>query len=111
MLTNDAFVRLCRARDMLREVDEGPLTIDDVAREAAMSPFHFIRQFSALFGETPHQWRIQARLDRARHPLALRDRSVTDGCMEVGFSSPGSFSALFARPVGTAPSPHPRPGR
>jgi AraC-like DNA-binding protein len=104
MLTNDAFVRLCRARDMLREADEGPLTIDDVAREAAMSPFHFIRQFSALFGETPHQWRIQARLDRARQLLALGDGSVTDICMEVGFSSLGSFSALFARRIGTAPS-------
>jgi AraC-like DNA-binding protein len=87
MLTNDAFLRLCRARDMLREADDGPLTIDNVAREAAMSPFHFIRQFRALFGETPHQWRIQARLDRARRLLALGDCSVTDICMEVGFSS------------------------
>jgi len=104
MLTNDAFERLCRARDLLREVDDGPLTIDDVARDAAMSPFHFIRQFSALFGETPHQWRIQARLDRARQLLALGDHSVTDICMEVGFSSLGSFSALFARRIGTAPS-------
>jgi AraC-like DNA-binding protein len=104
MLTNDAFLRLCRARDMLREADDGPLTIDNVAREAAMSPFHFIRQFRALFGETPHQWRIQARLDRARRLLALGDCSVTDICMEVGFSSLGSFSALFARRTGTAPS-------
>jgi AraC-like DNA-binding protein len=104
MLTNDAFVRLCRARDLLRQADAGPLTIDDLARGAAMSPFHFIRQFSALFGETPHQLRIQARLDRARHLLALGDASVTDICMEVGFSSLGSFSALFARRIGTAPS-------
>jgi AraC-like DNA-binding protein len=104
MLTNDVFVRLCRARDMLREADDCPLTIDHVARAAAMSPFHFIRRFSALFGETPHQFRIQARLDRARHLLALGDDSVTDICMEVGFSSLGSFSALFARRIGTAPS-------
>ena len=105
MLTNDVFVRLCRARDMLREVDDCPLTIDDVAREAAMSPFHFIRQFSALFGVTPHQFRIQARLDRARHLLALGDDSVTDICMEVGFSSLGSFSALFARRIRDAATP------
>jgi AraC-like DNA-binding protein len=104
VLTNDAFVRLCRARELLREGGDRPLTIDDVAREAEMSPFHFIRQFSALFGETPHQLRIQARLDRARHLLALSDDSVTDICMEVGFSSLGSFSALFARRIGTAPS-------
>jgi AraC-like DNA-binding protein len=108
MLTDNAFVRLCRARDMLREVHDHPLTIDDVAREAAMSPFHFIRQFSALFGDTPHQFRIQARLDRAKHLLALGEYSVTDVCMEVGFSSLGSFSDLFARRVGTPPSAYRR---
>ena len=104
MLTNDAFVRLCRARDMLREVHDRPLTLDEVAREAAMSRFHFIRQFHALFGDTPHQFRIQAQLDRAKHLLVLSDYSVTDVCMEVGFSSLGSFSDLFARRVGTPPS-------
>ena len=103
MLASDTFVRLCRAREMLREVDDRPRTIDDVAREAGMSPFHFIRQFNALFGATPHQCRIQARLDRAKQLLAL-DNSVTDVCMEVGFSSLGSFSALFARRIGTPPS-------
>jgi len=57
-----------------------------------------------LFGETPHQFRIQARLDHAKQLLALSDYSVTDVCMEVGFSSLGSFSALFARRFGSPPS-------
>ena len=69
-----------------------------------MSPFHFIRQFQAVFGETPHQLRIQARLDRAKQLLALSDYSVTDVCLEVGFTSLGSFSDLFARRVGSPPS-------
>ncbi len=104
MLTKGAFIGLCRARDMLRETHDRPLSIREVAREAAMSPFHFIRQFEAMFGETPHQFRIQARLDRAKDLLALSDYSVTDVCMEVGFTSLGSFSHLFARRVGAAPS-------
>jgi AraC-like DNA-binding protein len=104
MLTTDAFGRLCRARERLRQVHERPLTIDDVAREAAMSPFHFIRQFHALFGDTPHQFRIQARLHRAKQLLALGDQSITGVCMNVGFSSLGSFSDLFARRVGMPPS-------
>jgi AraC-like DNA-binding protein len=111
MLTNDAFMRLCRARDMLRDVDDRPLSIDEVAREAAMSPFHFIRQFSALFGQTPHQFRIEARLDRAKRLLARGNHSVTDVCFEVGFSSLGSFSDLFARRVGVAPSRYRRRAR
>ena len=108
MLTGSGFTGLCRARDMLREVHDAPVSIREVAREAAMSPFHFIRRFEAMFGETPHQFRIQARLDRAKHLLALSDYSVTDVCMEVGFSSLGSFSELFRRRVGRAPSAYRR---
>ena len=89
---------------MLREVHDQPVSIRDVARDAAMSPFHFIRQFQAVFGETPNQFRIEARLDRAKDLLALSDYSVTDVCMEVGFTSLGSFSDLFARRVGSSPS-------
>jgi AraC-like DNA-binding protein len=111
MFANDTVERLCRARDLLREVHDRPLTIDEVAREAAMSPFHFIRQFSAVFGETPHQSRIRSRLDRARLLLVSGDRSVTDICMEVGFSSHGSFSTLFARRVGVSPSEYRRRAR
>lgn len=73
-----------------------------------MSPFQFIRQFHATFGETPHQFRIHARLDEAKRLLAVSDYSVTDVCMEVGFSSLGSFSDLFARRVGVAPSAYRR---
>jgi AraC-like DNA-binding protein len=111
MFTNDAFVRLCRARDVLCEVHDRTLTIDEVAREAAMSPFHFIRQFSAVFGDTPHQARIKARLERARRLLVSGERSVTEICMEVGFSSHGSFSTLFARRVGVSPSEYRRRAR
>jgi AraC-like DNA-binding protein len=103
-LTRSAFVRLCSARDLLRETHHRRLSVREAAREAAMSPFHFIRRFQAVFGETPHQLRIQAQLDRAKELLALSHYSVTDVCMEVGFSSLGSFSDLFARRIGTSPS-------
>lgn len=104
MLSAGAFRSLCHAREVLREAPEQPVSIRQVARTAAMSPFHFIRQFQAVFGETPHQYRIQARLDRAKYLLATSDSSITEVCMEVGFSSLGSFSGLFARRVGVAPS-------
>ena len=106
MLTKTTFARLCRARDRLADgPDSGrPVSIRDIANDAAMSPFHFIRQFEALFGATPHQFRMQVRLDRAKRLLALSDYSVTDVCFEVGFSSLGSFSDLFARRVGAPPS-------
>jgi AraC-like DNA-binding protein len=108
LLKPEGFKRLCRARDLLREPREIAPSIADVAREVRMSPFHFIRQFEAVFGVTPHQFRIDSRVDAAKHLLATGRYSVTDACMEVGFSSLGSFSSLFARRVGEPPSAYRR---
>jgi AraC-like DNA-binding protein len=104
LLRNEGFRRLCQARERLQQLDDPAPTIEELARELRISPFHFIRQFETVFGVTPHQYRIQARLDRAKHLLAARDLSVTDVCMEVGFSSLGSFSTLFTRRFGEPPS-------
>jgi AraC-like DNA-binding protein len=108
LLRLGGFRRLCQARDLLREVRESPPSIADIAREVQISPFHLIRQFQAVFGVTPHQFRIQTRLDAAKRLFATGRHSVTDVCMEVGFSSLGSFSALFTRRVGEPPSAYRR---
>jgi AraC-like DNA-binding protein len=104
MLDADTLARLCRAREQLRETHESAPSIRDIAHGAGLSPYHFIRRFAAVFGETPHQFRIGARLDRAKLLLAAGEQSVTDVCLEVGFGSLGSFSDVFARRVGVAPS-------
>jgi AraC-like DNA-binding protein len=108
LLKHEGFRRLCRARDLLRELREPSPSIAQLARELQISPFHFIRQFEAVFGVTPHQFRIQSRLDDAKHLLAMGHHSVTEVCLEVGFSSLGSFSALFTRRVGETPSAYRR---
>jgi len=105
------FERLCRARRMLAEFGEDALPLREIAREAGISPFHFIRQFEALFGITPHQLRIRARLEQAKLLLAEGHLTVTEVCMEVGMSSVGSFSDLFMRRVGAAPSEYQRRAR
>jgi AraC-like DNA-binding protein len=104
MLTKDRLMRLCKARDQLRKVDHTDFSISEVAKSAAMSRYHFIRQFKSVFGETPVQFRTRVRLDRAKHLLVHGEESVTDICMAVGFTSLGSFSALFSRRFGQAPS-------
>ena len=101
LVTAHALADFCRARAQLRS---SGVSVRETAARARLSPFQFIRRFQALFGETPHQFRIGARIDRARRLLALTDRPVTDVCLDVGFSSLGSFSALFARRVGASPS-------
>ena len=104
LIDRAAMRRLCRARDLL-EHDDAPIA--KIAETVNVSPFHFIRQFDALFGATPHQYRTDARLDRAKALLA-RGRSVTETCMDVGFSSVGSFSQLFTRRIGVQPSAYRR---
>lgn len=104
MLTQDRLIRLCKARDRLRCVDHTQLSINEVAKLAAMSRFHFIRQFKSVFGETPVQFRTRMRLDRAKHLLLNGEESVTAICMAVGYSSLGSFSTLFTRRFGRAPA-------
>lgn len=100
--------RLCLARDLLRGAIEPAPSIEQVAREVRISPAHFSRQFEAVFGATPHQYRTAARLQRARELLASGQLSVTEVCLEVGFSSLGSFSDLFRRRVGEPPSSYQR---
>ena len=85
-----------------------PFSIKELAREVRISPFHLIRQFEAVFGVTPHRFRQAARIERARHLLATGRHSVTEVCMDVGFSSLGSFSVLFTERVGETPSAYRR---
>ena len=111
LLRHDSFRRFCRARELLMEVHDETPSIAELAREVGISPFHFIRQFESIFGVTPHQFRIQARIDRAKLMLAKGNHSVTDVCMEIGFSSLGSFSDLFTRRTGATPSAYQRRAR
>jgi AraC-like DNA-binding protein len=94
-------------RSAARRRESAP-TIEQLAREVRISPFHFIRQFEAVFGVTPHQFRIASRIELAKTLLAGADHSVTDVCMEIGFSSLGSFSTLFVQRVGETPSAYRR---
>jgi AraC-like DNA-binding protein len=99
---------LARARERLADIDACARPGAEIAREAGLSPFHFIRRFEEVFGVTPHQFRIDRRIERAKQLLASGRSSVTDACFDVGFSSLGSFSALFTRRVGETPSAYRR---
>jgi AraC-like DNA-binding protein len=103
--------RLGRARDTLCQALDQKLTLDQVAREAALAPSQFIRAFKAVFGQTPHQVRIDARLDLAKRLLITDSMPVTDVCAAVGFASLGTFSHVFTRRIGSSPSAFRREAR
>ena len=85
------------------------LTCNALAAVAFVSPAHFIRRFKATFGETPHRYLQRRRVERAMYLLRNTEPSVTDVCMEVGFSSLGTFSRTFTEIVGESPDRVPRP--
>jgi AraC-like DNA-binding protein len=96
--------RLLRARDAMDRDFALPLDIAKLAGTANVSQAHFIREFKATFGETPHRYLQRRRVERAMYLLRTTERSVTDVCMEVGFSSLGSFSRQFTEIVGESPT-------
>ena len=81
-----------------------PLNVPAVAAVAHVSEAHFIRTFRAVFGETPHRYLQRRRVERSMFLLRETDRSVTDVCFDVGFTSLGTFSRTFREIVGETPS-------
>lgn len=96
--------RLKRAHNFIRDAYLEPITLERIATEANLSPYHFLRSYKKAFQETPHDFVTRLRIEKAKALLAKGSHSVTDACFDVGFSSLGSFSVLFSKQVGIAPS-------
>jgi AraC-like DNA-binding protein len=95
---------LLRAKDLADARYFEPLTVADLARAAGLSPSHFSREFRRTFGESPHQYLLTRRLERASALLRNTDRSVTAICFDVGLTSVGSFATSFRRVYGATPA-------
>lgn len=102
--------RMLRARDAMDRTYFEPLDIPRLARIACVSEAHFIRTFRATFGETPHRYLQRRRVERAMFLLRESGRSLTDVCLDVGFTSLSTFSRTFRAIVGEPPSTYRRHG-
>jgi len=101
---------MLRARDKMDRSYDRPLDVAALARIALTSEAHFIRTFKETFGETPHRYLQRRRLERAMALLRETERPVTQVCLDVGFSSLGSFSRTFNDVIGMSPTAY-RAGR
>jgi len=99
----ELYRRIHLARDFVIASYNQPITLNDIAAVAGLSPNHLLRTFRQAFGQTPHQFVIEQRLRHAQRMLLLTDQPVTDICLAVGFESLGSFSWLFKRKFGCSP--------
>lgn len=75
----------------------------DLAAAAALSPAYFSRRFKAAFGESPHQYLLTRRLERAADLLLATDWTVADVGVAVGWRGIGSFTTSFRRMYGVTP--------
>ena len=95
---------LLRAKDLADARYFEPLDVDDLARAAGLSRAHFSREFRRAFGDSPHQYLLTRRLERAAALLRNTDRSVAELCLDVGLQSVGSFTTSFTRTYGMSPT-------
>src|SRR5205807_9540044 len=95
---------LLRAKDLVDARYREPLDVSALARAAHLSPAHFSREFRRAFGETPHQYLLTRRMERAAALLRNTDHSVADICLTVGLRSLGSFTTTFGRAFGLSPT-------
>jgi AraC-like DNA-binding protein len=95
---------LLRAKDLMDARYFDPLDVSQVAKAARLSPAHFSREFRREFGETPHQYLLTRRLERAASLLRTTDRAVAEICLMVGLRSVGSFTTSFGRLYGMSPT-------
>ncbi|MFE0025253.1 helix-turn-helix domain-containing protein [Amycolatopsis sp. NPDC059021] len=102
----DEIVRRAVARAIVTMQDNlgERLTIDDMARSAMFSKFHFSRVFNQVTGLSPGRFLSALRLAEAKRLLVSTTTSVTDISHQVGYNSVGTFSARFSSSVGVPPS-------
>jgi AraC family transcriptional regulator len=96
--------RLERAAALLSERLDNPPSLEELAKAAAVSPFHFHRIWRALTGETVRQTLLRLRLEVSRELLQTKNANVTETALAVGFGTPQSFARAFRRHTGMTPS-------
>lgn len=96
--------RLMKAVELMNAKLAAPLTLDDLAAAATLSPFHFAKAFKAAYGSTPHQYLTQLRIEKAQHLLKQTMQPIADIVEAVGYSHASHFTAAFRKATGLTPA-------
>jgi AraC-like DNA-binding protein len=102
-ITADIYQRVVAAKLYIDENYREPIDLDTISQQAFLSRFHFHRIFRRIYHRTPHQYLTWKRINKAKDLLS-ENKPVTEVCNEVGFESIGSFSVLFKKEIGFAPT-------
>jgi AraC-like DNA-binding protein len=103
MISLELYQRIVAAKVFIDENFQEDISLEDISQHAFLSRFHFHRLFSAVYKTTPHQYLTRKRIDKAKDLLS-QNKSIAEVCNAVGFESIGSFSGLFKKEIGFAPT-------
>jgi AraC family transcriptional regulator len=98
-----AVARVTRSVRAIERHADAPLALRSLAREAGLSPYHFLRTFERLTGVTPHQYVLRARLRQAALLLTAEPARVLDIALECGFGDLSNFNRTFRAEFGVNP--------
>ena len=96
--------KLNRVRDFMLSNFDNKITLEELANEACLSPYHFARAFKAAVGVTPHRYLMYLKLDFAKSLISNNDTSFSEIALMSGFSSQAHFSRTFKHLTGLSPS-------
>jgi len=102
-IAEELYERIVAAKVFIDENYHEAIDLDEISQKAYLSRFHFHRLFSKVYKKTPLQYLTAKRIEKAK-TLLSENKPVTDVCNEVGFESLGSFSVLFKKEIGFAPT-------
>jgi len=106
----NAVARVTHAVRTIERHADAALPLHRLAKQAALSPYHFLRTFTRITGVTPHQFALRVRLREAALRLALDDARVIDVALDSGFGDLSNFNRTFRAEFGVAPSAYRRLG-
>ncbi|MGZ3851682.1 MAG: helix-turn-helix domain-containing protein [Flavisolibacter sp.] len=102
-IAQELYERIVAAKLFIDENYHEPLDLNTISQRAYLSRYHFHRLFSQVYNRTPHNYLTYKRIQKAKDLLS-QNKQVTEVCNEVGFESIASFSVLFKREIGFAPT-------
>ena len=96
--------RLRLVKELVHARMEAELTLAEMAQSAELSPAHFSRMFRRSTGETPHQFVLRQRVERAKEMLREAEMRVLDVAVACGFKTQQHFARVFRRICGASPT-------
>jgi AraC-like DNA-binding protein len=108
MIKNFQYRKVCNGRDYIADRYTASFCLTEVANYSCMSRYHFSRTFLKTFGESPNDFLVRLRIEKAKQMLITENYSISEICERIGYVSIGSFSNRFKEKVGISPTQYRR---